>query len=159
MISERFAPIFCSLYPVFKHIPWTFLYVIFWSRCRLKFYEYFLALYQKLFYQKIKKFEKLIGNWWLQNRFFCFTFRPKNLEEVFDKRYQNFSILVQKLIVADAEWISGYGWIHLSLNCHDYTNFFVFHSNSIKLGEVLVHIDNYNFTNFYWFQMKNKKVF
>ena len=55
MISEWFAPIFCSLYPVFKHIPWTFLYVIFWSRCRLKFYEYFLALYQKLFYQKRKK--------------------------------------------------------------------------------------------------------
>ena len=29
-------------------------------------------------------------------------------------------------------------------------NFFVFHSNSIKLGEPLVHIDNYNFTNFHW---------
>ena len=36
-------------------------------------------------------------------------------------------------------------------------NFFVFHSNSMILGEVLVHIDNYNFTNFYWIQMKNKK--
>ena len=33
-------------------------------------------------------------------------------------------------------------------------NFFVFHSNSMKLGEVLAHIDNYNFKNFHWIQMK-----
>ena len=37
--------------------------------------------------------------------------------------------------------------------------FFVFHSNSMKLGEVLVHTDNYNFTNFYGIQKNNKKVF
>ena len=37
-------------------------------------------------------------------------------------------------------------------------NFCVFHLNSMKLGEILVHRDNYNFTNFNWFQMTNKKV-
>ena len=29
----------------------------------------------------------------------------------------------------------------------------------MKLGNLLVHIDKYNFTNFHWIQMKNKKVF
>ena len=43
---------------------------------------------------------------------------------------------------------------HVSLK-----NFFVFHSNSMKVSEVLVHIDNYNFINVHWIQMKNKKVF
>ena len=28
----------------------------------------------------------------------------------------------------------------------------------MKLGEILVHIDNYNFTKFYQNQMKNKNV-
>ena len=36
---------------------------------------------------------------------------------------------------------------------------FCFYSNSMKHGEVLVHIDNYNFTNFYGIQRNNKKVF
>ena len=37
---------------------------------------------------------------------------------------------------------------------------FVFHLNSMNLlDEVLLHIGNYNFTNFHWNQMKNKKVF
>ena len=40
---------------------------------------------------------------------------------------------------------------HVSLK-----NFFVFHSNSMKVSEVLVHIDNCNFINFHWIQMKNK---
>ena len=35
-------------------------------------------------------------------------------------------------------------------------NFFVFHSNSMKVVEDLVHIDYYNFTNFHWIQMKNR---
>ena len=40
-------------------------------------------------------------------------------------------------------------------------DFCVFHSNSMKHGEVVVHIDidNYNFTNFYGIQKNNKKVF
>ena len=42
---------------------------------------------------------------------------------------------------------------HVSLK-----NFFVFHSNSMKVSEVLLHIDNYIFTNFHWIQMKNKKT-
>ena len=29
----------------------------------------------------------------------------------------------------------------------------------MKLGEFVVHMDNYNFTKFYQNQMKNKKVF
>jgi len=41
----------------------------------------------------------------------------------------------------------------------NYPDFFVFHSNSMKQGEVLVHIDNYNFINFYGIQKNNKKVF
>ena len=34
-------------------------------------------------------------------------------------------------------------------------NFFAFDLNSMKFAEVLVHIDNYNFVNFHWIQMKN----
>ena len=41
----------------------------------------------------------------------------------------------------------------------NYPDFFVFHSNSMKQGEVLVHIDNYNFINLNCIQMKNKTVF
>ena len=37
---------------------------------------------------------------------------------------------------------------------------FVFHLNSMNLlDEFLLHKGNYNFTNFHWNQMKNKKVF
>ena len=38
-------------------------------------------------------------------------------------------------------------------------NFFVFHSNSMKLGEVLVHINNYNFSNFHWIKYEKQKFF
>ena len=56
------------------------------------------------------------------------------------------------------------GQIHLPLTDRPLVKlslktFFVFHSNSMKLVEVLVHIDNYNFTNFHWIQKKNKKGF
>ena len=37
-------------------------------------------------------------------------------------------------------------------------NFFVFDPNLMKLGEIVVHVDNYNFTTFHQNQMKNKKV-
>ena len=36
--------------------------------------------------------------------------------------------------------------------------FFVFHRILIKLVEIVVHMDNYNFTRFHQNQMKNKKV-
>ena len=35
---------------------------------------------------------------------------------------------------------------------------FVFHLILMKLGEIVVHMDNYNFTRFHQNQMKNKKV-
>ena len=37
--------------------------------------------------------------------------------------------------------------------------FFVFHPILMKLGEIVVHMDNYNFTKFHQNQMKNKKSF
>ena len=37
-------------------------------------------------------------------------------------------------------------------------NFFVFHPILMKLGEIVVHMDNYNFTKLYQNQTKNKKV-
>ena len=37
-------------------------------------------------------------------------------------------------------------------------NFFVFYLILMKLGEIVVHMDKYNFTKFYQNQMKNKKV-
>ena len=40
----------------------------------------------------------------------------------------------------------------------NYPDFFVFRSNSMKHGEVLLHIDNYNFTNFYGIQKNEKNV-
>ena len=46
----------------------------------------------------------------------------------------------------------------LSIKCVITKTFFSI-SNSMKLGEVLVHINNYNFTNFHLIQMKNKKVY
>ena len=36
--------------------------------------------------------------------------------------------------------------------------FFIFHLILMKLGEIVVHMDNYNFTKFHQNQMKNKKV-
>ena len=36
--------------------------------------------------------------------------------------------------------------------------FFVFHPILMKLGEIVEHMDNYNFTKFHQNQMKNKKV-
>ena len=36
--------------------------------------------------------------------------------------------------------------------------FFVFHLILMKLGEIVVHMNNYNFTKFHQNQMKNKKV-
>ena len=36
--------------------------------------------------------------------------------------------------------------------------FFVFHPILIKLGEIVAHLGNYNFTKFHQNQMKNKKV-
>ena len=37
--------------------------------------------------------------------------------------------------------------------------FFVFHLILMKLGEIVVHMGNYNFTKFHQNQMKNKKSF
>ena len=37
-------------------------------------------------------------------------------------------------------------------------NFFVFHLILMKLGEIVIHMDDYNFTKFHQNQMKNKKV-
>ena len=37
-------------------------------------------------------------------------------------------------------------------------NFFVFHPILMKLGEIVVHIDKYNFTKFHQNQIENKKV-
>ena len=45
------------------------------------------------------------------------------------------------------------------LKCVIIRPFFVFHSNSMKLGEVLVHIDNYNFTEFLLNSNKKQKSF
>ena len=36
--------------------------------------------------------------------------------------------------------------------------FLFFHPILMKLGEIVVHMDNYNFTKFHQNQMKNKKV-
>ena len=37
--------------------------------------------------------------------------------------------------------------------------FFVFHPILMKLGEIVAHMDNYNFTKFHQNQIKNKKSF
>ena len=39
-----------------------------------------------------------------------------------------------------------------------YKTFFVFHQILMQLLEIVVHMDNYNFTKFHQNQMKNKKV-
>ena len=52
------------------------------------------------------------------------------------------------------------GQIHMSIKCVIKKTFLFFiQSNSMKLGEGILHIDNFNFTNFHCIEMKSKNVF
>ena len=83
---------------------------------------------------------------------------PKSLANVVKNclyAYSSFKIAYVSFI----EYVQGTRcFIRVGKILVNYPDFFVFRSNSMKHGEVLLHIDNYNFTNFYGIQKNEKNV-